>query len=157
MKKDASRPKKRERQNNRVSWRIWSRTWERMRETSKTEARERPKHSLEGARREDESQEGQGGLKFGWPSLSTVLSCVPIPLQFRQGIRGDRLYSKVVGLVRGRDENKQAEKKERERGEAFRVSLSVKHLNEKEGRSLSERKKKRENESSSSEGSATER
>lgn len=86
-----------------------------MRETSKTEARERPKHSLEGARREDESQEGQGGLKFGWPSLSTVLSCVPIPLQFRQGIRGDRLYSKVVGLLRGRDESKQTEKKERER------------------------------------------
>lgn len=88
--------------------------WKRIRETSKTEARERPKHSLEGARREDESQEGQGGLKFGWPSLSTVLSCVPIPLQFRQGIRGDRLYSKVVGLVRRRDESKQAEKKERE-------------------------------------------
>lgn len=126
-----------------------------MRETSKTEARERPKHSLEGARREDESQEGQGGLKFGWPSLSTVLSCVPIPLQFRQGIRGDRLYSKVVGLVRGRDENKQAEKKERERRGISCFSLE--HLNEKEGRSLSERKKKRENESSSSEGSATER
>lgn len=106
---------KRKTKQQSVSWRIWSRTWEQMRETSKTEARERPKHSLEGARREDESQEGQGGLKFGWPSLSTVLSCVPIPLQFRQGIRGDRLYSKVVGLVHGRDENKQAEKKERER------------------------------------------
>ncbi|CAL1682600.1 unnamed protein product [Lasius platythorax] len=80
----------RERQNNRRLGEFGT-DWKRVKETSKDEGRERPKHSLEGTRREDESQEGQGGLKFGWPSLSTVLSCVPIPLQFRQGIRGDRL------------------------------------------------------------------